>query len=199
MLPALDATVLFTDLMDQTRMPGSGQTLCLNMIVKDEVAILDRCLASLAQHISCWVIGDTGSTDGTPDLIERFFEARGIPGELHRFPFETFEQARNEALARARASRLAFDYVLFADADVELVVHDPTCLRRLTAAAYRVRQHAGISYLNTRLLRRDVPALYKGVTHEYLDVPIEQSDTLSGVGFIDHANGSNRADKFDRA
>ena len=172
--------------------------LCLNMIVKNETAILERCLQSAAAHITCWVIGDTGSTDGTPELIERFFKARDIPGELHRFPFETFEQARNLALDRARASPLAFDYILFADADMELIVHDPAALRGLAAQAYRVRQQAGISYLNTRLLRRDVPALYRGVTHEYLDVPAGQSEPLTGVSFVDHANGSNRVEKFER-
>jgi hypothetical protein len=75
------------------KMPGVntvGKTICLNMIVKNEVANLERCLRSVADHISCWVIGDTGSTDGTQELIKQFFAARGIPGELHSFPFENF-------------------------------------------------------------------------------------------------------------
>ena len=72
------------------------------MIVKNEAGNLERCLASVAPHISCWVIGDTGSTDGTQDLIRSFFASRGIPGELHTFAFSNFAQARNEALARAR-------------------------------------------------------------------------------------------------
>ena len=43
--------------------------LCLNMIVKNEMANLERCLTAVADHIACWVIGDTGSTDGTQDFI----------------------------------------------------------------------------------------------------------------------------------
>ena len=42
----------------------SKTALCLNMIVKNEMANLKRCLASVAQWISCWVMCDTGWTDG---------------------------------------------------------------------------------------------------------------------------------------
>ena len=176
--------------------PGT-KALCLNMIVKNEVANLPRCLASLAGHIACWVIADTGSTDGTQDLIRDFFAAHGIPGELHEFPFETFEQARNEALARARASSLPFDYLLLADADMELIVEDEDFLIRLDAPCYDVLQRSGISYWNPRLLRRGAAARYRGVTHEYLEVAGE-SRHLHGVWYKDHASGSNRPDKAER-
>ena len=57
---------------------GAG-SLCLNLIVRDEADIIERCLASVAPQISCWVVLDTGSTDDTPMLIEQFFAASGIP------------------------------------------------------------------------------------------------------------------------
>ena len=176
----------------------SSKTICLNMIVKNEVANLERCLRSVADHISCWVIGDTGSTDGTQELINQFFAARGIPGELHSFPFENFAQARNEALDRARASALSFDYILLTDADMELTVQNPAFSQDLTAAAYQVLQRSGVTYWNNRLLRRDVPARYVGVTHEYLDVRTGETKNLEGISFIDHASGSNRLDKYQR-
>jgi glycosyltransferase involved in cell wall biosynthesis len=88
---------------------ADNKALCLNMIVKNEMANLERCLGAVAPHIACWVIGDTGSTDGTQEFIRSFFAARNIPGELHSFPFVNFAQARNEALDRARASKLRFD------------------------------------------------------------------------------------------
>src|SRR5262245_3306257 len=116
----------------------SNTALCLNMIVKNETANLERCLTAVVPHIACWVIGDTGSTDGTQDFIRDFFAARKIPGELHEFPFQNFEQARNEALRCAYASPLAFDYLLFDDADMELVVEDPALLGRLDAPGYQL-------------------------------------------------------------
>ena len=169
------------------------------MIVKNEMANLERCLSALADHIACWVIGDTGSSDGTQDFIIAFFAARGLSGELHSFPFENFEQARNAALDHAYASPLAYDYLLFADADMELVVEDLDFRARLEAPGYRLLQRTGggLSYWNTRLVRRDAGARYKGVTHEYVDVPGDVGE-LRGVWYKDHASGSNRVDKFER-
>ena len=176
-----------------------GAALCLNMIVKNERANLERCLGALADHIDCWVIGDTGSSDGTQDFIIAFFAARDLTGELHSFPFLNFEQARNAALDHAYASPLQYDYLLFADADMELVVDDASFRAKLTAAAYRLLQRSsgGLSYWNTRLVRRDAGARYKGVTHEYVDVPGEV-EQLQGAWYKDHASGSNLVDKFER-
>jgi glycosyltransferase involved in cell wall biosynthesis/SAM-dependent methyltransferase len=181
--------------MDQAM---TKKTLCLNMIVKNEMANLRRCLDSVAPHIACWVIGDTGSTDGTQVFVREYFATRGIPGELHEFPFINFAQARNEALDRARASDLKYDYLLLADADMELTVQNPGFSEDLTAAAYKVLQRAGISYWNSRLLRRGVPSSYKGVTHEFLDIRAGETLNLEGISFIDHATGANRVDKFER-
>ncbi|HEX4572445.1 MAG TPA: glycosyl transferase, partial [Dongiaceae bacterium] len=177
----------------------SGKLLCLNMIVKNEMANLERCLSAVADHVACWVIGDTGSSDGTQKFITSFFARRRLPGELHRFPFHNFEQARNAALDCAAASKLSYDYLLLADADMELVVEDAGFRSRLEAAGYRLiqRTDSGFSYFNTRLTRRDSGARYHGVTHEYLDVPggVEE---LRGVWYKDHATGANRVDKFER-
>ena len=175
------------------------KTLCLNMIVKNETKNLERCLGAVADHISCWVIGDTGSTDGTQDFIKSFFAAREIPGELHSFPFHNWEQARNAALDCAYASPLAVDYLLFADADMELVVEDRNFREKLDAPGYRLIQRAdsGLVYWNARLVQRNIGARYHGVTHEYLDVP-GGAQELRGVWYKDHASGLNRVDKFER-
>jgi len=171
--------------------------LCLNMIVKNESAIIERCLAAVAPVIAHYVICDTGSTDDTRSRIEAFFAARGTPGEIHDIPFVDFAQARNEALACARTSRGRFDYLLFTDADMELRVDDPEFRAGLTAQAYQLRQHNEWSYWNTRLLHRDASARYVGATHEYLEVDIAV-ERLAGASFIDHACGANREHKIAR-
>jgi glycosyltransferase involved in cell wall biosynthesis len=172
--------------------------LCLNMIVKNEMANLERCLSSVAPYISCWVIGDTGSTDGTQDYIRSFFAERGIPGELHEFPFVDFAQARNEALHRARGSCLNYDYLLLTDADMELTVQDQNFAADLKAAVYQVLQKSGVSYWNTRLIHRGAVASYKGVTHEFVHLVKGEARRLDGISYIDHATGSNRVEKYER-
>ena len=83
---------------------AAKQSICLNMIVKDEQSIIAKNLASAKQIIDYWVIVDTGSTDGTQEEIRRCMQ--GVPGELHERPWVDFEHNRNEALALARGKKL---------------------------------------------------------------------------------------------
>ena len=50
------------------------------MIVRNEAPIIERCLESVMKFIDHWVIVDTGSTDGTQQLIQQVL--RNVPGEL---------------------------------------------------------------------------------------------------------------------
>lgn len=184
--------------------------VCLNMIVRNEAARIERCLLSLRDHIDSYVIVDTGSTDLTPSIIRQVLHDK--PGKvLTGAPFVNFEQARNLALLTGRVwltaerfndvqlvGKLPPCYFLLVDADMELRVDDPQWREKLTGAdAYDVVQRAGsLSYHNTRLLRHDAPAKYVGVTHEYIDGA--RSQKLNGVWFLDHADGSNRKNKFER-
>ena len=178
--------------------------LCLNMIVKNEAANLPRCLESVADHIACYAILDTGSTDTCTDLARHYFERRGIPGVVGYSQFQDYSQARNEALDLARASALDFDALLLMDADMELVVDDPDQLRALPPATYKITQRGSRHvYTNVRILPRSSRARYRKRTHEYLHVPhgatIAPSETAS---FIDHESGTNRGegnrDKHER-
>lgn len=173
-------------------------SLCLNMIVRNEVKILERCLSSVAPWIDAYVVGDTGSTDGTQDLIRDFFASRGIPGEIHEFEFLDFGHARNRALQHCRESALKFDTILLSDADMELVVEKESFRSDIDRPAHHVRQVAGISYDNVRILNRDLDARYVGRTHEYIDTRGAIPSRLEGIWFLDHAEGSSRGDKFER-
>ncbi len=84
---------------------------------------------------------------------------------------------------------------------MELVAVRPGYRDELKEPAYwAVQQTASgdLAYDNLRLLRRDVKARYRGVTHEYLDVPGVSRRRFDGIQFLDHAAGANRANKFER-
>lgn len=171
-------------------------TFCLNMIVKNEAANLPRMLASVKDHISCYAILDTGSTDDTKKIIrETLSDKEGVIGDAE---FINFSQARNAALDLARGFRAvgpAFDYFLLMDADMELVVDAPP--PKLGHAAYALVQKAGsLSYHNVRMLKWNAEAKYLGATHEYLSV--DECGQLSEWWFKDHATGSNRPNKIKR-
>ena len=172
--------------------------LCLSMIVKNESARIERCLASVAPYISCWAIRDTGSTDTTQQKILQFSARQDIDGRLFNGGFIDFSEARNAALENAERMPIEYDYALLVDADMELKVDDPSCFDNLTANAYQlIQKGCGLSYRNTRLVKRGCGAQYQGVTHEYLSVPGE-TRSLDGAWFVDHADGENRKDKFIR-
>jgi glycosyltransferase involved in cell wall biosynthesis len=169
----------------------------LNMIVKNEADKIVRCLESVAPWISSYAVLDTGSSDGTQKIITAYFAEKKIPGVVEQGHFTNFEQARNDALKLARICTHSFNYILLCDADMVLTVTDPKAFDNLTDIAYDIVQTAGgTSYYNRRLIRRDQKGNYIGVTHEYLD--IGGGTHLEGVSFVDHADGSNRKDKFVR-
>lgn len=75
--------------------------ICLNKIVKNEIRVEGRCLENVTHHIphiDAVAICDTGSTDGTPELIEKFICERGILGGVLRSDWKEFDGSRNEAL-----------------------------------------------------------------------------------------------------
>lgn len=139
-------------------------TITLNMIVKNEAPVITRCLASVKPWIGRWVIVDTGSTDGTQDLIRNFL--RDIPGTLHERPWKNFAHNRNEALELARAQG---DYLLFIDADEQLQVPPGFAWPALTADGYTFTcRMDGWEYQRNSLVATRVPWRWEGVLHEYL-------------------------------
>mgnify|MGYP001040574094 CR=1 FL=1 len=177
------------------------ESLCLCAIVRNESARLVRMLDSVKDAIASFAILDTGSTDDTVEIIEKWGNDNGVKGIVARGAFVNFSQARNQALDAARSwskhpDAPPFDYFLLCDADMELR-GDPAAFFGLTGEAYEIPQLAGTySYNNLRVLAVSSTARYIGVTHEYLNAP--SSGVLTGVHFIDHADGANRGEKFER-
>ena len=75
-------------------------SICLNMIVKNEAHIITETLSKLLSKItfSYYVICDTGSTDNTIELIKVFFQQKQIPGEIHLHTWKNFGHNRTLAL-----------------------------------------------------------------------------------------------------
>jgi glycosyltransferase involved in cell wall biosynthesis len=145
-------------------MNAEGQTICLNMIVKNEAAVISRCLDSVLPIVDRWLIVDTGSTDGTQAIIREHL--RALPGELHERAWQDFAHNRTEALDLARGHS---DYTLIIDADDALDIAADAVLPALTADSYTVDiDDVGTAYRRTQLVRSALPWRYEGVLHEYL-------------------------------
>jgi glycosyltransferase involved in cell wall biosynthesis len=171
-------------------MNAAGQTICLNMIVKNEAAVIRRCLDSVLPVIDRWVIVDTGSSDGTQDIIREHLQA--MPGELFERPWRDFAANRTEALALARGTE---NYTLIIDADDELAVETDT-IPELTADSYTFDiVDAGILYRRPQLVKNSLPFRYEGVLHEYLTCPgAGDSAHLEAIRMLRNHDGARRRD-----
>lgn len=153
-------------------------TVCLNMIVKDEAHVIARCLADVRDLIDHWVIVDTGSTDGTQDIIRKTLV--GVPGDLHERPWVNFGQNRSEAIALAAGKA---DYILTIDADETLKRNDDFRWGDLTADSYMlVKERGPRRYRVPSLVRDGLAWRWHGVLHEYLAADDEgQRELLDGI------------------
>lgn len=169
------------------------KTVCLNMIIKDETKVICRCLKSVLPLIDYWVIEDTGSTDGTQKMVKEFL--KDIPGELIEEPWVNFEYNRNHALDQARGKA---DYILFIDADEELVFEEGFKLPTLEKDYYFITsRYGGCSYVRNQLIKSDLNWRWSGVVHEVVHSPQARSyETLDKLhNFIRPAEGSRSSDE----
>ncbi|WP_182663621.1 tetratricopeptide repeat-containing glycosyltransferase [Aquariibacter albus] len=154
--------------LPQLGLPAARPRIGLCMIVKDEATVIGRCLRSVAPLIDRYTLVDTGSSDGTQDVVRAVAAELGLPGELHERPWRDFGHNRSEALDLARPHS---DYLLVIDAD-EILALPPgwTLPQPLNAPAYSLRMHDGtLRYLRTSLVDARLPWRYIGVLHEYID------------------------------
>ncbi|HSX14039.1 MAG TPA: glycosyltransferase [Chlamydiales bacterium] len=168
------------------------ETICLNMIVKNESPVIRRCLESIRPYIDYWVIVDTGSTDGTQKIIKNYL--KDIPGELYERPWKNFGFNRSEAFLFAQHKG---DYILFIDADDTLQIEDQQCFSNLIEDLYTMwRGFVGFSSIHPQLVKGDLPWKFVGVTHEYLacDVPYT-SAFLEGVKYVTGSGGHRSCGK----
>jgi tetratricopeptide (TPR) repeat protein len=140
------------------------------LIVRDEQAFIEGCLASLVDHVDEIVVVDTGSRD---DTIER---ALRFPIKLRHFAWrDDFSAARNFAIEQASG-----DWILYIDADERFEVPRPDALAAVfaddRAVAFNLRFHPRVDwtpYAELRLFRNDPRIRFRGAIHERIHEGVE--------------------------
>lgn len=176
----------------------SNTLICLNMIVKNESKILKRFFNSIKEHIDCFYILDTGSTDLTKLILaneSQYMQEFGIVGNSI---FQNFEQSRNESLQKCieqiqkyfknqQNSKYTHVIILFVDADMLFISNNnmnlhniilnetgwtiKTCLQRMGSIRCHLPRIIGAPihlWMNINLF--DLPFYYCEKTHEYLNI-----------------------------
>ena len=161
-------------------------SLC--MIVRDEEAVLGRCLESVAGLFDEIVIADTGSVDATRDIAKSFTE------KVFDFKWEDdFSAARNYAFSKADG-----DYLMWLDAD-DVVEGDNRPLLKKTLSgleksrpdmvmlrydvAFDESGRVLLSYRRERIVRANAGFRFCGRVHEAIP---PRGKIICGDGAISH-------------
>ena len=163
---------------------SKNPTVALCMIVKNEESYLCDCLKSVVDLVDEIVVVDTGSDDGTLEIL------RDFDIEAHRFPWaNNFAAARNEALKHASC-----DWIFQIDADERLLPESRDELK----TALKNKKVTSISVLidspksdgkghisRAHRLFRNVPGIsYSGRIHEQISPSVAKLNGHEGESNI---------------
>ena len=156
-------------------------TLC--MIVKDETHIIEECLRSIAKYVDRYDITDTGSTDGTQDLIKKTMEELGVSGEVHQSDWKGFGDhgntmgSRTESLNNAKNSDAEYAWVIDADDYVEGKFEYP---ETMDADCYSLCIGRGdFTWWRNQIFKLSVDWKYMGILHEYATTDSKPREELN--------------------
>jgi glycosyltransferase involved in cell wall biosynthesis len=171
------------------------KSVCLNMIVKNESKVIRRCLESVIPLLDHWVVVDTGSTDGTQQIILECLKE--LPGTLYERPWVDFSHNRNEAMALAFGKT---DYLLFIDADDTLVLFQNFSRPVLERQNYWIAYHRNRCTTH-RIFLIDQTFFWKweGIIHEFLDSPETKTTGVFPQAYIEAGLDGFRSQMPDKA
>jgi glycosyltransferase involved in cell wall biosynthesis len=158
------------------------QTICLAMIVKNESKVIERCFNSMKRLVNYWVICDTGSTDGTQDIIKKYWEKEGVKGELYEHEWKNFGHNRSLLMKLVKGKA---DYIVTLDADEIFQFDDDFEIPYLDKDMYFIWTRKGATdYQRLQLVSDKYDWYYKGVCHEYLTHTEKEDNTPQSSGIL---------------
>lgn len=138
--------------------------------------MIKRCLDSVIELIDSWIIVDTGSTDGTQQVIRDVLKHK--PGTLYERPWVNFGHNRQEALELAKGKA---DYILFMDADDTLSFSDNFVMPDLVQDFYAIKTVSDgklEEYILPQIVKSNINWKWNGVLHEYINAQEDTNGSL---------------------
>lgn len=149
--------------------------LALNFICKDEAHVVERMLNSAKSITDLIVVNDTGSTDGTQDIIKKFGKENNIPTYVFERPFDNFENSRNHAMEKLRdvVKELDWDadgvHGYWFDCDEQLIIDENFNKKQFTKDLYMINTYIGqMKYTRNTFFRVSKPFRWYGPVHEFI-------------------------------
>jgi glycosyltransferase involved in cell wall biosynthesis len=149
--------------------------LALNFICKDESHVIGKMLESCKTITDLIVVNDTGSTDGTQDIIRKFGEDNNIPTYVFERPFDDFEKSRNHAIQKLKdvVAELGWDankvHGYWFDCDETLIIDSKFSKDQFTNDLYMINTFIGqMKYTRNTFFRVSKPFRWYGPIHEFI-------------------------------
>lgn len=184
-------------------MAHNHNKIILLLMIKNESKIIERCLERALPHVDAVSILDTGSTDNTVEICNKFLSTSNKPFKVSVEPFKNFGYNRTVSFEKAQelCNELKWDdaYALAVDADMIIKPSPEFKNFKMTSTGYTaIQKTETLKYYNTRFMRCSYNWKCVGATHEYwsgdpiVQIPYE-------IFYIDDVNdGGCKSDKFER-
>lgn len=160
--------------------------LALNFICKDESHVVENMLESAKDIVDLIVVNDTGSTDGTQQIIKNFGEKHGIPTFVFERPFDDFESSRNHAMEKLRevVTELNWNpdqvHGFWFDCDETLVINSNFNKSQFTKDLYMINTYIGqMKYTRNTFFKVSKPFRWYGPVHEF--IVCDEQNITSGL------------------
>jgi glycosyltransferase involved in cell wall biosynthesis len=151
------------------------------MILLNEAHCIANTLASAAPYVDQYCILDTGSTDGTQEIVREVMDQHHVPGTVHQGPFTDYSDTRNRCAKLAGNSE---PFILWMDADDILEGGDSLrfllTISKGTCFQLEQKWPDRDSLWVPRVVRADSGWQYKGHVHEILTHEHERMNNLVG-------------------
>lgn len=149
--------------------------LALNFICKNESHVIQTMLNSCKTITDLIVATDTGSTDGTQDIIRNFGKENNIPTFVFDRPFDNFENSRNYSMEKLRdvVKDLNWDadkvHGYWFDCDETLVIDSKFNKHQFTKDLYMINTYIGqMKYTRNTFFKVSKPFRWYGPVHEFI-------------------------------
>jgi len=154
--------------------------ICLNAMVGNEAATIQRMLDSVVNHIDYYVVQCNGNDD-TRQIIDDFFQSRNIPGFTYFIEWDFPGWNRDHTLQEALKADHGCDWILRMDADEQLQVDadfDWSILDDTSVESWNIVADPGNSlYFRTWMWNAKLPWFFQhDKRHETIHLPNRGED-----------------------